>query len=586
VVPTPYPTIQSAIDAALDGDTVLVLEGTYYEQIRFRGKAITVTSLYVLDHDAGHVERTVIDGSQLTDSDSLTVVYFIDGEDTTSVLMGFTVQAGRGTYLVTYSETAGGGVLAYGSGAKLAHNIISNNTVTSGSTTNTEGAGIMVFGAAAPRSWIVLEGNTVRGNRAEAFSSNASNAWGAGCSIANSHGRILENLFLENTADANRSVWGGGLGLWMTGEVDVMRNEFRDNDVHSEGMSAGWATSAALGIDDETYGNGGVKRVTDNIFALNDVSCENGYAYGGVGQPYNVDLLFARNRCEDNTVHGRGTSSGGALELGYTVARIENNLFVRNVAVDYGYAGAIALRAGSHAEIVNNTIVFNSSSSIAGGLYVGQGTHAYTFNDIFWGNTAPTPQGGPQIYVAVGGIAYVRYSDVEGGFTGEGNIDADPRFADDTYELLMADSPCIWEGGIGEIELGGEMYYAPTNDCHGHVRPQPAGSTPDMGAEESWLGLTDVADHGGIPSHYQLYQNYPNPFNPATTISFDLPERTDVQIALYNVLGQQVRLLAQGEYEAGPHTVSVDASRLASGVYMYRLQAGSYVEARKMTVMR
>jgi hypothetical protein len=89
-----------------------------------------------------------------------------------------------------------------------------------------------------------------------------------------------------------------------------------------------------------------------------------------------------------------------------------------------------------------------------------------------------------------------------------------------------------------------------------------------------------------VPEATSLFQNYPNPFNPATTISFDLPGRVDVRIAVYSLLGQQVRVLVQGEYEAGRHTVNVDASDLASGVYLYRMQAGRSVQVRKMTVMR
>ena len=83
-----------------------------------------------------------------------------------------------------------------------------------------------------------------------------------------------------------------------------------------------------------------------------------------------------------------------------------------------------------------------------------------------------------------------------------------------------------------------------------------------------------------------LKQNYPNPFNLSTTIRYVLPELSQVTLTDYNTLGQQVAVLQNGEQEAGYHDVKFDASALPSGVYFYRLQAGSYVETRKLLLVR
>jgi hypothetical protein len=90
----------------------------------------------------------------------------------------------------------------------------------------------------------------------------------------------------------------------------------------------------------------------------------------------------------------------------------------------------------------------------------------------------------------------------------------------------------------------------------------------------------------GIPQEFRLEQNYPNPFNPSTTIRYGLPVRSHVRVAVFNTLGQQVAVLQNGEQEAGYHEVKFDGSKLASGVYLYRMQAGSYVETKKLLLVR
>jgi hypothetical protein len=89
-----------------------------------------------------------------------------------------------------------------------------------------------------------------------------------------------------------------------------------------------------------------------------------------------------------------------------------------------------------------------------------------------------------------------------------------------------------------------------------------------------------------LPAAFALEQNYPNPFNPTTIIRYALPQARRVRIEVYNTLGQQVAQLVNGDQEAGYHEVQFDSSGLASGVYFYRLQAGTYVETRKLLLLK
>ena len=128
LVPQEYSTIQDAINACVDGDTVLISEGTYLENIRYKGKAIVVASLYLIDGDTTHIPLTIIDGSNPSHPDSGSVVFFIDGEDTTSVLCGLTITGGTGTY-DPLPLRVGGGINCWYSGAKIIHNIIEYNSL-------------------------------------------------------------------------------------------------------------------------------------------------------------------------------------------------------------------------------------------------------------------------------------------------------------------------------------------------------------------------------------------------------------------------------------------------------------------------
>jgi hypothetical protein len=88
------------------------------------------------------------------------------------------------------------------------------------------------------------------------------------------------------------------------------------------------------------------------------------------------------------------------------------------------------------------------------------------------------------------------------------------------------------------------------------------------------------------PSHFALGQNYPNPFNPSTQIEFRIPEAGFVNLAVYNLVGEQVALLVNGQVEAGVHEVTFNSNNLPSGAYFYKLQSGSKVELKKMLLTK
>lgn len=89
-----------------------------------------------------------------------------------------------------------------------------------------------------------------------------------------------------------------------------------------------------------------------------------------------------------------------------------------------------------------------------------------------------------------------------------------------------------------------------------------------------------------LPDKFSLDPAYPNPFNPTTRIQYALPEAVKVRLTVYNMLGQQVKVLVNKKQKAGRHAVTFHSSQISSGIYIYRLEAGNFVKVRKMTLVK
>ncbi len=107
---------------------------------------------------------------------------------------------------------------------------------------------------------------------------------------------------------------------------------------------------------------------------------------------------------------------------------------------------------------------------------------------------------------------------------------------------------------------------------------------PDYKAPTS--GQNDDHNESSLPESFELRQNYPNPFNPSTSINYSIPERAHVRLDVYNAIGQRVATLKNGIAEPGTHEVYFDASDLSSGLYLYRMQSGSFLDARQMMLVK
>ena len=162
-------------------------------------------------------------------------------------------------------------------------------------------------------------------------------------------------------------------------------------------------------------------------------------------------------------------------------------------------------------------------------------------------------------------------------------------------EPTSADGSLVVNGGGFDAGRRHYQYISPQVDAEGNVTWASTFAFPQLTWKASDLPWETPPDYQTVSNEeivgnvetFRLDQNYPNPFNPSTTISFNLPNAADVTLSVYNVLGQRVAtLLNNRKYTSGSHTLSFDASNLASGIYIYRLEAGSFTSQKRMTLIK
>jgi len=132
---------------------------------------------------------------------------------------------------------------------------------------------------------------------------------------------------------------------------------------------------------------------------------------------------------------------------------------------------------------------------------------------------------------------------------------------------------------VASIDLG------PDNNLWATVVPLVPSN--DGGVFKTIDPVSDVEETStDIPNTFNLKQNYPNPFNPSTIIKYSVPENGFVKLSVYNLVGEEVNVLVNETVNAGFYEVTFNAANLPSGTYFYRIQAGNYIETKKMVLMK
>jgi glucose/arabinose dehydrogenase len=353
-VPSQQPTIQGAITAATNGDTVLVAPGTYYENLNFNGKAITVTS-------SGGAAVTTVHGGMVSP-----VVQFISGETTSSVISGFTLTRGLARNVNNSStDDAGGGIAIVDASPTITNNVITDNFGG-----HSFGGGIGFSNTSA-----VITDNTISGNTA------------VGGAIGGSVGSpvVRGNILQDNQG----AIGGGGFGCLACTAPTVVGNTIRRNRIFQGGGVSLQATTGGL--------------IANNLISSNAGEL-NG---GGIILSGSTGVVVT-----NNTIVGNRSPNGGGIFLFQSPATVVNNIVALNVSTRHG--GGIGCRDSAGASITFNDF-YSNTGDVSYNCALGGGT---VTSDPKFVNVATgdyhLQASSPMIDAGTNGVAGLPATDVDG----------------------------------------------------------------------------------------------------------------------------------------------------------------------------
>lgn len=560
-IPNDANTIQEGIDIAQKGDTVLVDDGIYFENTKFRGKSITVASHFLLDKNPDHILNTIIDGSQFTNLDSSSCVLFC-GEDTTTLLIGFTLQGGKGTaydlndlneskYAGMWTQE-GGGVLFIESDAMIKNNLIMNNEAAARQGFNYNGGGGISSFWGNPR----IYNNVIMNNRA--MSGNGSSSYGPGIVTNKSDGIIRNNIVYHNITSTGGAIF-----------IDIKHGAIIENNT--------------IVANNCPRGSGG--------FTLRGTksTVRNNIIWGNSPSTNQIDRI--ENSLFEYCISEQEFSSRPTIYSTIPTFDERFQLLSDSPGVDLG-----------NPDTAFNDIEDNSNPGYARFPSLGEtrndigaygGPHAEIFPDFHYEEIdRPNWVQFPTVMVNDSSTQEIKFSNLS-----TTNMIIDSITVTDENELSLKNhmisecrpiQNCILEVTWKPLQAGNMR---DTLKIFHHLTEVPNPVVIKMrGTAEGGTEITQ--DHSlNSPRSFELMQNFPNPFNLETKICFQIKERSHVILKIYNITGGEIQTLVNQTKLTGKHTVfwggtNKQGQIVPSGLYFYHLKAGEFSDKKKMMLLK
>ena len=526
---TPFATVQRGIDASINSDTVLVLAGTYVENINYNGKNIVVGSLFLSTSDTSYISSTVIDGNQ-----NGTVVSFESGEDNTAVLSGFTIQNGM-------NLASAGGIYCWGSSPSLENLTISGNSAGLG-------GGIWCYGSSSPS----LKNLTISGNSAI--------SWGGGICVMYNSNPSLENVKITNnyTDDC-----GGGIFYDMVSLGSSLNNVTITNNYAGDDCDPGWEGEGGGGI--------AVRATTFNGY----VSLVNCVLWNNL-----PDEIYSQSQNNEITVSYSDIQGGwegeGNIDADPLFCNPENGdytLATNSPCVGTGEYGANmgALDVGCGPYNFSPTEFSLSTPSNNAQITIDDSNMSDGFITFSWGESSDE-NGDSLVY-----LMHATSTDLE-----DFSLDTNITSIDMLNYMEIVDE--MSENNITSATIEW------TVDVTDGIDTVTANNAPFTLIVDGSDALSALAEKL-IPEVFALRQNYPNPFNPTTQIRYDLPEDALVAINIYDIMGRSIRSLVNSKQTAGYRSIQWNATNnlgepVSAGMYIYMIQAGEFRQTKKMVLLK
>ena len=532
-VPSQYSTIQAGIDASSDGDTVLVAPGTYTENINYNGKNIAV-----IGEDR---ETTIIDGNQ-----NGSVVTFESGEDSTTLLMNFTVTNSGG-----FGESDwGGGIFVWGINTRpILDSLIIDDNVGGGLWGSAGGGGLCVVASGKPH----IKNSIISNTSSESESGALFTCWdgeikATNCLIANNNTTGVSSGCASGSADntielINCTITDNPLGIYAFGIVSVSNSIIYNNLNY-------WGENNSYYDDNGTL-------------TINNTLIQGGYEGEG-----NIDAnpMFVDTANDDYHLSNYSPSIGAGTSSGAPSTDLDGNPRPNPAGSNPDMGAYENPLAFSSFDLVypfpDTTIVL---------------TRANFLDTLYFAWNQPASREGDELTYKrelTGDLPeYIRFI-----------VTSDEETNTNMYKVPYHHIEDYMHTAGVELITGTWTIVANDGKYDVHAENGPFTLTIDGSKLE-------ISDSDIIPETFALYANYPNPFNPTTTISYDLPEQAQVTLGIYDILGKKIKTLVKQSQDAGNKIAVWDGTdnlgrQVSAGVYLYQIQAGDFTQTRKMLLLK